>query len=355
MAEKRIVIVPEVNYSGQFANFLLARFPRHIHRVNVYRGQPMRVDFLVDQIKDIIAAAHNGAAESAVPAAVGAPPRGGRTGGTACLVGQSHAAGRNADNAAQISTRATRSLPGVPAAAISACSTLYISALRTQGIPPHQVVCVSGIGCSSRIPYFINAYGFHGIHGRTMPIATGVRLARPDLKTLVFGGDGDAFAIGAGHFVHAMRRNVDLCYVVMDNATYGLTKGQTSPTSGTGFVTLSTPHGNPEQALNPMLLALASGATFVAPRGFSADPQKLADLIVEGMNHKGFAFIDVYSPCVVFNKVNTFKYYKEQTEPLPKRPRSVQLAGRHAAGHQPRPALSRTCSTSARRPPSKTT
>ena len=204
-------------------------------------------------------------------------------------------------------------------------------ALRTQGIPPHQVVCVSGIGCSSRIPYFINAYGFHGIHGRTMPIATGVRLARPDLKTLVFGGDGDAFAIGAGHFVHAMRRNVDLCYVVMDNATYGLTKGQTSPTSGTGFVTLSTPNGNPEQALNPMLLALASGATFVA-RGFSADPQKLADLIVAGMNHKGFAFIDVYSPCVVFNKVNTFKYYKEQTEQLPKDhdpsslPAAMQLA-----------------------------
>ncbi len=189
-------------------------------------------------------------------------------------------------------------------------------ALRTQGIAPHQVVCVSGIGCSSRIPYFINAYGFHGIHGRTMPIATGVRLARPDLKTLVFGGDGDAFAIGAGHFVHAMRRNVDLCYVVMDNATYGLTKGQTSPTSGTGFVTLSTPHGNPEQALNPLLLALASGATFVA-RGFSANPQQLADLIVAGMNHKGFAFIDVYSPCVVFNKVNTFKFYKEQTTQLP--------------------------------------
>ena len=209
-------------------------------------------------------------------------------------------------------------------------------ALRTQGIAPHQVVCVSGIGCSSRIPYFINAYGFHGIHGRTMPIATGVRLARPDLKTLVFGGDGDAFAIGAGHFVHAMRRNVDLCYVVMDNATYGLTKGQTSPTSGTGFVTLSTPQGNPEQALNPMLLALASGATFVA-RGFSADPQKLADLIVAGMNHKGFAFIDVYSPCVVFNKVNTFKYYKEQTEQLPTDhdPSSLSVAMERAISQDP--------------------
>ena len=224
-----------------------------------------------------------------------------------------------------------RSLRGVPAAATSACSTPCIGRSALRAFHPHQVVCVSGIGCSSRIPYFINAYGFHGIHGRTMPIATGIRLARPDLKTLVFGGDGDAFAIGAGHFVHAMRRNVDLCYVVMDNATYGLTKGQTSPTSGTGFVTLSTPHGNPEQALNPMLLALASGATFVA-RGFSAEPQKLADLIVAGMNHKGFAFIDVYSPCVVFNKVNTFKFYKEQTDNLPKDhdpsslPAAMQLA-----------------------------
>jgi 2-oxoglutarate ferredoxin oxidoreductase subunit beta len=189
-------------------------------------------------------------------------------------------------------------------------------ALRVKNFEPHQVVAVSGIGCSSRIPYFISTYGFHGIHGRTMPIATGVHVARPDLKTIVFGGDGDAFAIGAGHFVHAMRRNLDLTYVVMDNAIYGLTKGQTSPTSGSGFSTLSTPQGNPEQALNPILMAVASGATFVA-RGFSAEPQKLADLIVEGINHKGFSFIDVYSPCPTFNKVNTFKSYKDLVQPLP--------------------------------------
>ncbi len=189
-------------------------------------------------------------------------------------------------------------------------------ALRTKGFEPHEVVAISGIGCSSRIPYFISTYGFHGIHGRAMPIATGVRIARPELKTLVFSGDGDAFAIGAGHFVHAMRRNLDVTYVVMDNAIYGLTKGQTSPTSGEGFTTLSTPQGNPEQALNPILLAIASGATFVA-RGFSAEPQKLADLIVAGIEHKGFSFIDVYSPCPTFNKVNTFKYYKEAVAWLP--------------------------------------
>ena len=129
-------------------------------------------------------------------------------------------------------------------------------AMRLKNFAPHEVVAISGIGCSSRIPYFISTYGFHGIHGRTMPIATGVRVARPELKTLVFGGDGDAFAIGAGHFVHAMRRNLDITYVVMDNAIYGLTKGQTSPTSGAGFSTLSTPQGNPEQALNPLMLAL---------------------------------------------------------------------------------------------------
>ncbi len=189
-------------------------------------------------------------------------------------------------------------------------------AMRVMNFEPHQVVAVSGIGCSSRIPYFISTYGFHTIHGRTMPVATGIHVARPDLKTLVFGGDGDAFAIGAGHFVHAMRRNLDLTYVVMDNAVYGLTKGQTSPTSGAGFNTLTTPQGNPEQALNPMLMAVASGATFVG-RGFSAEPAKLADLIVEGIRHKGFSFIDVYSPCPTFNKINTFKTYKDLVAPLP--------------------------------------
>src|SRR6266545_2676215 len=146
------------------------------------------------------------------------------------------------------------------------------NALLAKGYNSKDVVCVSGIGCSSRLPYFMSTYGFHSIHGRAMPIATGIKVANPDLKVLAFGGDGDAFAIGAGHFVHAVRRNLDLTYVIMDNAIYGLTKGQTSPTSGSGFSTLSTPQGNPEQALNPILMAVASGATFVA-RGFSAEPQ----------------------------------------------------------------------------------
>lgn len=189
-------------------------------------------------------------------------------------------------------------------------------AMRTRNLSPHEVVAVSGIGCSSRIPYFISTYGFHSVHGRATPVATGVHVARPDLRTLVFSGDGDAFAIGAGHVVHAMRRNLDVTYVVMDNSIYGLTKGQTSPTSGYGFTTATTPGGNPEHALNPLALAITCGATFVA-RGFSAEPAKLADLILEGLDHKGFSFIDVYSPCPTFNKVNTFKSFKDEVAALP--------------------------------------
>lgn len=190
------------------------------------------------------------------------------------------------------------------------------NSLRTEGYDPAQVVTVSGIGCSSRLPYFTSTYGFHSVHGRAMPIATGLKAARPDLKVLAVGGDGDAFAIGTGHTVHALRRNVDLCYVVMDNSVYGLTKGQTSPTSGLGFTTKTTPHGNADQPLNPLLLALAAGASFVA-RGFSGNPKQLADLIRLGLRHKGFAIIDTYSPCPTFNKVNTFKTFREEVQDIP--------------------------------------
>ncbi len=188
--------------------------------------------------------------------------------------------------------------------------------LRMVGYDPANVVTVSGIGCSSRLPYFTSTYGFHSLHGRAMPIATGIKASRPDLKVIAVGGDGDAFAIGTGHTVHALRRNVDMCYVVMDNSIYGLTKGQTSPTSGLGFTTKTTPKGSVDQPLNPLLLALASGATFVA-RGFSGNPKGLAELIRRGMEHKGFAIIDTYSPCPTFNKVNTFKTYREEVQDVP--------------------------------------
>lgn len=191
------------------------------------------------------------------------------------------------------------------------------NALRAKGVAPEEVVLVSGIGCSSRLPFFSSTYGFHTVHGRTMPIATGIKVGNPNLKVLAVGGDGDAFAIGGGHFVHAARRNLDICYVIMDNAVYGLTKGQTSPTSMVGFVTKTTPKGTPDRPINPLQLAIASGATFVA-RAFSGKPKDLAELIVQGMEHKGFAVIDTYSPCPTFNKVNTFKYYRDEAQDLPK-------------------------------------
>ena len=190
------------------------------------------------------------------------------------------------------------------------------NALLVKGYNSKDVVCVSGIGCSSRLPYFMSTYGFHSIHGRAMPVTTGIKVANPDLKVLTFGGDGDAFAIGVGHFVHAVRRNLDITYVIMDNAVYGLTKGQTSPTSQVGFMTKTTPGGSIDRPLNPLLLAITSGATFVA-RAFSGKPKELADLIVQGIDHKGFSVIDVYSPCPTFNKVNTFKSYREEVAPIP--------------------------------------
>jgi 2-oxoglutarate ferredoxin oxidoreductase subunit beta len=191
------------------------------------------------------------------------------------------------------------------------------NAMRTQGLSTKDVVVVSGIGCSSRLPFFVSSYGFHGVHGRAMPIATGIKVANPNLKVLAMGGDGDAFAIGGGHFVHAARRNVDICYVIMDNNIYGLTKGQTSPTSQVGFVTKTTPKGTPDRPINPLRLAIASGATFVG-RGFSGKPKELADLIVQGISHNGFAVIDTFSPCPTFNKVNTFRAYREEVAELPK-------------------------------------
>jgi len=195
-------------------------------------------------------------------------------------------------------------------------NAVYNTLLR-RGRNPEDIVCVSGIGCSSRFPFFVSSYGFHGIHGRATPIATGVKTANPELTVIVLGGDGDAFAIGGGHFLHSVRRNVDMTYIIMDNEVYGLTKGQASPTSITGYVTKSTPKGTSEAPLNPIALALSTGATFVA-RGFSGKPKELTELILQGVEHKGLAVIDVYSPCPTFNSYNTFKFFREKTVELPK-------------------------------------
>lgn len=178
------------------------------------------------------------------------------------------------------------------------------------GLEPEQLAVISGIGCSGRISGYINAYGLHGIHGRSLPIAQGVKLANRELTVIASGGDGDGFAIGMGHTVHAIRRNLDVTYIVMDNQIYGLTKGQTSPRSAEGFKTKSTPEGSIESTLSPLEIALSAGATFVA-QSFSSDLKQLTMLIEEGLKHKGFSLINVFSPCVTFNKVNTYDWFKE--------------------------------------------
>ncbi|MCC3371790.1 2-oxoacid:ferredoxin oxidoreductase subunit beta [Cohnella sp. REN36] len=178
------------------------------------------------------------------------------------------------------------------------------------GLEPEQLAVVSGIGCSGRISGYINAYGLHGIHGRALPIAQGVKLANRELTVIASGGDGDGFAIGMGHTVHAIRRNLDITYIVMDNQIYGLTKGQTSPRSAEGFKTKSTPEGSIESTLSPLEIALSAGATFVA-QSFSSDLKQLTSLIEAGLSHKGFSLINVFSPCVTFNKVNTYDWFKE--------------------------------------------
>lgn len=183
------------------------------------------------------------------------------------------------------------------------------------GLEPEQLAIVSGIGCSGRISGYVNCYGFHGVHGRALPIAQGLKMANRELTVIASGGDGDGFAIGMGHTVHAIRRNLDVTYIVMDNAIYGLTKGQTSPRSAAGFVTKSTPQGSIESAISPVELALSVGATFVA-QSFSSDLKGLTELIEKGIQHKGFSLINVFSPCVTYNKVNTYDWFKENIVPV---------------------------------------
>lgn len=174
--------------------------------------------------------------------------------------------------------------------------SLAFAALETK---PEHLAVVSGIGCSGRMSGYLHGYGFHSLHGRAVPVATGLKLARPELTVVVAMGDGDAYSIGGNHFVHAARRNLDLTCVIMDNRIYGMTKGQMSPTTPLGDRTSTTPYGSIEPPLRPLVLALAAGATFAA-RGFSWDPKRLAALLVRGIRHRGFSVVDVFSPCVVF-------------------------------------------------------
>jgi 2-oxoglutarate/2-oxoacid ferredoxin oxidoreductase subunit beta len=175
------------------------------------------------------------------------------------------------------------------------------------GIQPKDLLVVSGIGCSSNLPGYIHAYGFHGLHGRAVALATGMKLGNPELHVVVTGGDGDGYGIGIGHFIHAMRRNMNLTYIVMNNMTYGLTTGQASPTTPKTTSTKSTPEGNIESPINPLALALVSGATFIA-RGYSGEINHLTDLIAQAIEHKGFALVDVFSPCVTY--MNMYQFFK---------------------------------------------
>jgi 2-oxoglutarate ferredoxin oxidoreductase subunit beta len=182
-------------------------------------------------------------------------------------------------------------------------------------VQPYNVVTISGIGCSSNLPGYISTYGMHTLHGRALAVATGVKLANHNLTVVVTGGAGDGFGIGGNHFIHTMRRNVDLVYLAMDNQIYGLTTGQMSPTSQLGMKTKSTPYGSVENPINPISLALAAGATFVA-RGFSGEQKHLTELIKQAIQHKGFAFIDVFSPCVTYNLDNTYPWFKQRVKKL---------------------------------------
>jgi 2-oxoglutarate ferredoxin oxidoreductase subunit beta len=181
-------------------------------------------------------------------------------------------------------------------------------------VAPEKIAVASGIGCSSRFPAFLQTYGFHGIHGRPLPLATGIKLGQPELTVVAVGGDGDGFSIGGGHLPHAARRNVDLTYIVMDNSIYGMTKGQPSPTTPPGTVRKASPYGSLERPLNPLMMLLAYEASFVA-RAFSGEIKQMVEIIKAALQHPGFAFVQVLSPCVSF--YDSYDHYRGIAEPLP--------------------------------------
>ena len=192
-------------------------------------------------------------------------------------------------------------------------------AAAEEGIEPDETVVVTGIGCHGRMNNYFRAYGFHGLHGRVLPVATGVKLFNPGLRVIGVSGDGDAYSIGQSHFIHSVRRNVGLLYLVTDNRIYGLTQGQVSPTTELGFVSISTPFGSKDYPIDGPTLALAAGGTFVA-RGFSGEVAHLTGLIKKAFRHRGFALIDVLCPCVTFNKLNTYDWFRERIRVLENEP-----------------------------------
>ena len=194
-------------------------------------------------------------------------------------------------------------------------SGIYRS-LSELGMDPNHLVNISGIGCSSRTPYFVESFKMHTLHGRAGAVATGTQLAQPDLNVLVTGGDGDGFSIGGGHMPHMARKNINMTYVMMDNRIYGLTKGQVSPTSRKEMKAYTTPYGGVEEPLDPVLYMLTYGATYVG-QAFAGNPKMCAKLIKGAMEHKGFSFINIFSQCPTFNKIDTAKYFRELQHEVP--------------------------------------
>ncbi len=188
-------------------------------------------------------------------------------------------------------------------------------ALVKADLAPQQVLFVSGIGQAAKLPHYLNANVFNGLHGRSLPVATGAKLANPGLVVIAESGDGCNYGEGGNHFLAALRRNIDITLLVHDNRVYGLTKGQASPTSPEGFVTKAQPLGNPSIPFNPIAVATVMKAGFVA-RGFAGDVEHLSDLIVQAISHRGFSLVDILQPCVSFNKVNTFSWFKERCRKL---------------------------------------
>jgi len=188
-------------------------------------------------------------------------------------------------------------------------------AMANLNLDPDQVAFVSGIGCGANAPYWFSTYNIVTLHGRSLPVATGVKLANHELTVIDWGGDGDGYGIGMGHFIHSMRRNANITYLVGDNTVYGLTKGQASPTADKGMKTPSTPFGTPDSPINPIAIAIAVGCSFVG-RGYAGNVPHLAALIAEGIKHKGFALIDIFQPCVTYDKVRGYPYYQQKVYDL---------------------------------------
>ncbi len=181
---------------------------------------------------------------------------------------------------------------------------------------PKDTVFVSGIGCSGRFPYFCRTYGFHGVHGRALPTAAGMKMANPKLNIFAVGGDGDGLGIGGGHIAHVARKNIDMVYILLDNSIYGLTKGQSSPTSPLRMTSKTAPYGTFEDPVEPLPMFLGYHTSFVA-RGFSGKPKQLKELFVKAIRHPGFAIVHIFSPCVTFNKEVTFKSFNERVQEIP--------------------------------------